>query len=124
MATKSEALRTVLEHLNTIGGIKASAVISADGLPIMSLIPGEIDANTFAAMLASMVGAAEAAIKAIGAKNILERVVAESKDIRVIAVRAGEDAILTIMIDPNVNYGLILLEAKKASDQISIVMKQ
>ncbi len=124
MATKSESLRIVLESLGNVGGIKASAVISADGLPMVSLMPQDVDPNNFAAMLASMVGAAETALKSLGSKNILDRVIAESRDIRVVAVKAGEDAILTVMIDPNTNYGLILLEAKKASDQIAKIMKE
>ena len=123
MATKSESLKIVLEGLGNVGGIKASAVISVDGLPIVSLMPQDVDPNNFAAMLASMVGAAETALKSLGSKNILDRVIAESRDIRVVAVKGGEDAILTIMIDPSTNYGLILLEAKKASDQIAKIMK-
>ena len=101
MATKSEQLKSVLQRLSTVGGIKASAVISANGLPMVSLMPEDVDPNTFAAMLASMVGSAETAIKSLGAKSTLEGVVAESKDIRGVAVQAGTDAILTIMIDPN-----------------------
>ncbi len=124
MATKSEQLKNVLQRLSTVGGIKASAVISANGLPMVSLMPEDVDPNTFAAMLASMVGSAETALKSLGSKNVLDRVVAESKDVRVVAVQAGTDAILTIMIDPNTNYGLILLESKKASDEIAQVMKQ
>jgi predicted regulator of Ras-like GTPase activity (Roadblock/LC7/MglB family) len=123
MATKSDALRLVLEGLGNVGGIRASAIISVDGLPMVSLMPQDVDPNNFAAMLASMVGAAETALKSLGSKNILDRVVAESKDVRVIAVKAGEDTILTIMIDPNTNYGLVLLEAKKASDEIAKIMK-
>ncbi len=124
MATKSESLRIALENLGNVGGIKASAVISADGLPMVSLMPQDVDPNNFAAMLASMVGAAETALKSLGSKNILDRVTAESRDIRVVAVKAGEDAILTIMIDPTTNYGLILLEAKRTSDQIAKIMKE
>ncbi len=124
MTTKSELIKQVLDHLNNVGGIRASAVISADGLPMVSSMPEDVNPNTFAAMLASMVGSAETALKSIGSRNVLERVVAESKDVRVVAVQAGPDAILTIMIDPSTNYGLILLEAKKASDDIEKVMKQ
>lgn len=124
MTTKSESLRMVLENLGNVGGIKASAVISVDGLPIVSLIPQDVDPNNFAAMLASMVGAAETALKSLGAKNIIDSVIAESRDIRVIAVKAGEDAILTVMVDPATNYGLIRLEAKRSSDQIAKIMKE
>ena len=69
MATKSEQLKSVLQHLSTVGGIKASAVISANGLPMVSLMPEDVDPNTFAAMLASMVGSAETALKSLGSKN-------------------------------------------------------
>jgi hypothetical protein len=125
MATKTEQLKTILERLGNVGGIKASAVISVDGLPIVPhTMPQDVDANTFAAMLASMVGAAETALKSLGSKSIIDSVVAESRDVRVVAVKAGEDAILTIMMDPSANYGLIRLEAKRASDEIEKIMKQ
>ncbi len=125
MTTKTEQLRIILESLGNVGGIKASAVISVDGLPIYSgLMPKDVDSNNFAAMLASMVGAAETALKSLGSKGVIDSVVAESRDVRVIAVKAGEDSILTIMMDPAANYGLIRLEAKRASDRIAEIMKQ
>lgn len=123
MATKLDSLKAVLEHLGTIGGIKASSVISVDGIPMASLIPSGINENTFAAMLASMVGSAETALKSLGSKSF-ERVIAESGDTRVVAIKAGDNAILSIMLDPNSNYGLILLEAKKAADQIATIINQ
>ena len=123
MATKSEALKLVLEGLGSVGGIKASAIISIDGLPMVSQIPEGVDPNNFSAMIASMVGAAQTALKSLGSKSI-DRVIAESREIRVVAVQAGEDAILAIMMDPTTNYGLVLLEAKRASDQIAKVMKE
>ena len=123
MSTKVETLKGVLERLGTIGGIKASSIISADGIPMVLLIPSGINENTFAAMLASMVGSAETALKSLGSKSF-ERVIAESSDTRVVAIKAGENAILSIMLDPSSNYGLILLEAKKAADEIAGIISQ
>ncbi len=123
MATKSESMSMILEKLGEVGGIKASAVISADGLPIVHRIPQDIDPNNFAAMMASMVGAAEEALKYLGSKNIFDTIFAESKDIRVVAIKAGENAILTVMTDPNANYGLIKMYAKRSADEIAAVLK-
>ncbi|MCL4399273.1 roadblock/LC7 domain-containing protein [Candidatus Parvarchaeota archaeon] len=123
MPTKSESIKLILESLSRTGGVRASAVISTNGLPIVNNIPESVDPNTFAAMLASMVGAAETALRALGSKNALDRVVSESKDVQVTAVKAGEDAILAIMTDPAVNWGLILLEARRSAEQIAQILK-
>ncbi|MCL5016791.1 MAG: roadblock/LC7 domain-containing protein [Candidatus Parvarchaeota archaeon] len=126
MATKAEELRTVLDSLSRVGGIKASAVISADGLPIVPSMPENVDPNTFAAMIASMMGAAETALKSLGSSNVLKGVNAESDDATVVAVQAGADAILAMMVDPKAasNYGLIRIEANRASKEIARIMAE
>jgi predicted regulator of Ras-like GTPase activity (Roadblock/LC7/MglB family) len=52
----------VLKELKSVGGIESSAVITRDGLLVASDTSGDVDAETFAAMSASMAGAAETAI--------------------------------------------------------------
>lgn len=123
MATKSERMHEILERLGSIGGVKASSVISSDGIPMLDIMPSGVDSNTFAAMVASMLGSAETALKSLGSKAF-DKVIAESAEVRVIAVKAGDNAILSVMVDPNTNYGLVLLEAKKSADSIAKIINE
>jgi len=60
--SKKEKLLRVLSGLKAEGDIEGSAVITRDGLLIAADLPSRIDAETFAAMAATMTGAAETAV--------------------------------------------------------------
>lgn len=120
MAT-TEMLERVLNDLRHIGGIEASAVASRDGLLIYSTVSRKFHAETFAAMAATMLGAAETATTELG-KGIPERVIVESKHGKIIATGAGSKALLLIMTEPNASLGLILIEVAKASEKIKEIL--
>ena len=59
--TPRELLREILMELNRSAGVYASALVSRDGLLVASVMPEDVDAEAFAAMTATMLGAAETA---------------------------------------------------------------
>jgi hypothetical protein len=117
MTTIREMLEEVLKDLETTGDIEASAVISRDGLLMASAIPASFYAETFAAMSATMLGAAETAISELG-RGMPERVIAESDKTKIIACGAGEKALLVAMTRPEAKLGLILVEMEKAAEKV------
>lgn len=119
--TSIEQLEEVLRNLNRIGGVEALAVASRDGLLIASTISGKQHAETFAAMSATMLGAAETATTELG-KGIPDRVIIESKHGRIIATGAGSKALLIVMTQPSAGLGLILIETAKASEKIKQIL--
>lgn len=122
MATIKEMLDTVLKELERAGGITASAVVSRDGLLMSSSITGDVRAETFAAMSATMYGAAETAVSELK-KGVPERVVIESKDSKLIASGAGPKALLVVMTEANVGLGLVLVNMSKAADKIKELLR-
>ncbi len=119
--TTIELLEKILQDLKNIGGVEASAIASRDGLLIYSTVSKKHHAETFAAMSATMLGAAETATTELG-KGIPERIIVESKNGRVIATGAGPKALLIVMTEPNAGLGLILIEVAKASEKIKEVL--
>lgn len=119
--TTIEMLEKVLKEINNIGGVETSAVASRDGLLICSTIPRKQHAETFVAMSATMIGAAETATTELG-KGIPERIIVETKTGKIIGTGAGTKALLLVMTKPDANLGLILIEMKKASDQIKNIL--
>ncbi|HLB71629.1 MAG: roadblock/LC7 domain-containing protein [Candidatus Methanoperedens sp.] len=119
--TTVEMLEKILNDLKNIGGIEASAVASRDGLLIYSTVSGKLHAETFAAMSATMLGAAETATAELG-KGIPERIIVESKDGKIITMGAGSKALLVVMTEPDAGLGLILIELAKASEKIKQVL--
>ncbi len=122
MSEKLDFLDKILSDLLKAGGIEACAVASRDGLLIRSNMPKEKHAETFAAMSATMLGAAETATMELG-KGLPERVIVESERGRLIAVGAGSKALLIILTNTGAGLGLVLVELDKAAEQIKQVLK-
>ena len=117
MTTTKEMLEKVLHDLKSTGDVEASAVVSRDGLLMASDIPQNIHGETFAAMSATMLGAAETAIGELK-KGGVNRVIVESKQAKILASGSGKKALLVIMTRPEAGLGLILIEMEKACEKI------
>ncbi len=113
-----EAIDKVLHDLNNTPGIEISALLSRDGLLISSTLAR--DSDTFAAMSATMFGAAEIAAREFG-KDKPDRVVVETKYGKLIVSGAGKDALLVVMARDNSTLGHILLEVSRASEKMKKV---
>ena len=115
--TKKEKLAGILNYLRKTGDIEGAAIITRDGLLIASELSEDIDGETFAAMSATMTGAAETAIQELK-KSSPERVIVESKNAKLITTGAGEETILACIVNPDAKLGLVLMEMKEASSAI------
>ncbi|MDO8727729.1 MAG: roadblock/LC7 domain-containing protein [Candidatus Methanoperedens sp.] len=118
---KSEMLEKILEDLKLPGGIEASVVASRDGLVIYSNTVSKEHDENFAAMSATMLGAAETATLELK-KGIPERIIVESDKGKIIATGAGQKALLVVLTEPNASLGIILIELAKASEKIREVL--
>ncbi|HEY9246177.1 MAG TPA: roadblock/LC7 domain-containing protein [Candidatus Methanoperedens sp.] len=119
--TTTEMLEKILNDLRNIGGIEASAIASRDGLIICSNVPQKKHAETFCAMSATMLGAAETAASQLG-KGIPCRLIVESNKAKIIATGAGQKALLIVMTKHDASLGLILMEVDKASQKVSKIL--
>lgn len=118
--TSAEILEKILFDLKKIGGIEASAIASRDGLLIASSGYSK-RAETFAAMSATMLGAAEIAMTELG-KSIPDRVIVESNRGKIIAIGAGPGALLIVMAEADASIELMFVELKKAAEKIKEVL--
>ncbi len=115
-------LDKILADTKRVGGVEASVIASRDGLLMASNIPSSsARAETFAAMSATMLGAAETATTELG-KGIPDRVIVESEHGKLIATGAGPKALLIVLTDPNAGLGLILVELEKAAEKIKKIV--
>jgi len=110
-------LEKVLTDLRRTGDIEASVIVSRDGLLMASDIPEGVHAETFAAMSATMFGAAETAVAELK-KGIPDRLIIESKKGKVIATGAGPKVLLVALTAPEAGLGLVLVEMEKAADKV------
>jgi len=122
MTSLREMLENVLKDLKSVGDVEASAIVSRDGLLIAADIPQNVNGEAFAAMTATMLGAAETATSELG-KGIPDRVIVEGKDGKIVATGAGSKALLVLMANPKANLGLVLLELGRASESVKELLR-
>lgn len=96
MAAKGEELLKALQDLRNVEGVEGSALVSRDGITVAADLPPSYDRDTFSAMTAAMLGAAETAMVEIG-RGIPERVVVETKNSRILTVGVNADLMLVVL---------------------------
>jgi len=112
-----EGLEKLLEHINSIKGVRASAIASPDGLIISSKCPQPIQDDVFAAMVAAMLKSAEGV--AISLKQSSpERLTLETKQSKLIVKRTGPRALLSVLVDAKADLKKILLEVDTATEKV------
>ena len=112
----------VLRELRRVGGINASAAVTRDGLLIASDVSANIDAETFAAMTATMTGAAETAMSEVKAGSA-QRVIVEAESSRIVSIGAGPNALLVVFSTFEAPLGLILIKIGEASRKIAKILE-
>ena len=122
MTDTIELVDKLLSDLKKSGGVEACAAVSRDGLLIKSSMQKEQFAESFAAMSATMLGAAETASTELG-KGVPNRVIVESSQGRLIAVGAGPKALLVVIVSPEAGLGLILLELDKSAKKLKELLE-
>lgn len=112
-----------IANLLKIDGIKGALIVSMDGL----LIEGEstdrtINLESTAAMMATIYGSANNVSSEIFGTGATDMVTVEGPKGKIIISGAGEDAVLGVIADSNVNLGLIRIhlgrEAKKVASML------
>jgi len=121
MSNTKEVLKSLLMEFNRSAGAIASALVTRDGILISSVLPEGIDAEAFAAMTATMMGAAETAFSELKA-GAAERVIVEGSRVKIVAIGAGENAILVTMASSDAALGLILHQMKKFGEKVKKIL--
>jgi predicted regulator of Ras-like GTPase activity (Roadblock/LC7/MglB family) len=117
MTTLRESMEAALREMERSGGINASAIVSRDGLLMSSSMHTSVRAETFAAMSATMLGAAETASSELK-KGVPDRVIVETKDGNLIVTGAGSKALLVALTAPQAMVGPILVNVGKAAEKV------
>jgi len=120
--TRGDTLEGVLNELQgSIPEIEACAIVSVEGLPIVSALPMDVDEAKIAAMTAAMLTLGEKAAIELG-KGTLEQVNVKGVDGWLLVVSAGLNACLTVSTTANAKLGLIFLDMKRAADKIATMI--
>jgi predicted regulator of Ras-like GTPase activity (Roadblock/LC7/MglB family) len=96
MASPNKAIREVLNELRSVGEISNAAVVSRSGMLIDGDAPDNVHMETFGAMMAIMLGAAETATSESG--ETLQHINIELTSTDLILMGAGQRILLACFV--------------------------
>lgn len=98
--------------------IEASAVVSVDGLPIATALPREVEEDRVSAMSAAMLSLGERIASELGRGGLSEVQIKGEKGF-VILQSLGTEAVLTVLAREGAKMGLVLLDMRRAVDDLT-----
>lgn len=119
---KAQMLAQALDDFLAVAPeVDASAVVSADGLPMASALPPGVEEDRLAAMSAALLTLGDRAAAGLG-KGELQQVFIEGTHGHVILMAAGADAVLVAVTGRGSKIGLVLFEMRKTAAKVGQVM--
>lgn len=117
--SKADQITRVIKNLSTTTpDVEAAAVLDNEGLMIASSLPQDVEEDAVAAMSAAMLGLGERIVSELGRGNF-KQISLRGSDGYVIIVRAGPDAVLSILASSSAKLGLIFLDADRAAKEVA-----
>jgi predicted regulator of Ras-like GTPase activity (Roadblock/LC7/MglB family) len=114
MVAKAEQLERIVRELRQLPNVIGAVLVSRGGIVITASASEEAHAETFAAMGATMSGAASAALSEFN-KTGPDRIVVEGRECVLVAVDAGTKAILVVLKEGRDGVEQLLSSAEVAS---------
>ncbi len=102
-------------------GIVDVAVVSLEGLPLVSLVLERVEETRFAAMTAAMLSLGERVSTELN-KGLLKKIFVEGDHGYIISMQAGDNAVLTVSATTDTKLGLLFLDMERASAKISKIL--
>lgn len=97
--------------------VEASAVVSVDGLIMASALPSSVEEDRVSAMSAAMLSLGERISGELG-RGDLDEVYIHGNSGYVLLMSVGRDAVLTVLAREQAKLGLVLLEMRRASEDL------
>lgn len=98
--------------------IEASAIVSVDGLTIASALPQGVEEDRVSAMSAAMLSLGERIASELG-RGTLDQVYIKGENGYVVLMAVGEEAVLTALAREKAKLGLILLDMRRAAEDLA-----
>ncbi len=121
MSTVQDNLKAFLKQVVQIGDVEGAALITRDGFEIETQLPPSINSETFCALSATMMGAAQTASVELNTGQP-HMVIVETDRSNILCFGAGHSALLVITVKAHANLGLVLVKTreflKKIEDEL------
>ncbi len=101
--------------------IQGAALVTPDGLSLVSALPSDMDEERTAAMSAAILSLGERIGQEL-ARGEVERIVVEGKKGYSVMISCGEDAVLLVLAAKEAKQGLLFLEIKRIAKNLMAIL--
>jgi hypothetical protein len=118
MAINSQKLGYILQNfVSTTSDVQGAAMVTPDGLPLASSLPGGMDDERVSAMSAAMLSLGERIGKEL-VRGEIDRIYVEGDEGFSILTSCGQDAVFLVLAGKGAKQGVLMLEIKRAIAQL------
>ena len=122
MAINSEKLGYVLKTFVTgTSDVEGAAMVTPDGLPLASSLPGGMDDERVSAMSAAMLSLGERIGKEL-VRGSIDRIYVEGNQGFSILTSCGEDAVFLVLATKEAKQGVLMLEIKRTLSELKLAL--
>jgi predicted regulator of Ras-like GTPase activity (Roadblock/LC7/MglB family) len=119
MPTAFEQMQLALKTLvSNTPDLEGAATVSLDGLVLASVLPAGTDEDRVSAMAAALLSLGERTSDEL-ARGSLEQVYVKGSNGYIILMAAGREAVLEVIAGQGAKLGMVLLDMKRAAQEIS-----
>jgi len=102
--------------------VEASAIVSVDGLTIASFLPAGVEEDRVSAMSAAMLSLGERIAGELG-RGLLDEVYVKGANGYVVLRAVGEEAVLTVLARKQTKLGLLFLDMRRTSHDLTDILE-
>ncbi len=102
--------------------VEGTSVVSVDGLTMASSLPGGVEEDRVAAMSAAMLSLGERIAGELG-RGMLDEVYVKGENGYVVLRAVGEEAVLTVLARQQTKLGLLFLDMRRASEDLTKILE-
>ena len=121
--SRTERLMRRLQELQmSAPDVEATIVVSVDGLTMASYLPAGVEEDRVSAMSAAMLSLGERIAGELG-RGALSEVYVKGENGYVVLRAIGEDAVLTVLARQQTKLGLLFLDMRRASGDLTAILE-
>jgi hypothetical protein len=122
MGINSKKLGYIIqEFVSTTTDVQGAAMVTPDGLPLASSLPGGMDDERVSAMSAAMLSLGDRIGREL-ARGEIDRIYVEGEEGFSILTSCGEDAVFLVLAGKAAKQGMLMLEIKRALAELKKVL--
>ena len=122
MGINIDKLNQILqEFVSTTSDIQGAALVTPDGLPLATTLPGKMDEERVSAMSASMLSLGERIGKELS-RGEVGRIFVEGEEGYGILTSCTEEALFLVLASRQAKQGVLMLEIKRILEELRLVL--